>query len=73
MPINPEVWGALSTAAPKKHGVCLTPSDLDRIRTFLYEFCMRALFPFVERQIRTLYDSVSLYSLHGKILRCDEN
>lgn len=43
----------------KRHGVCLTVSDMDRIRVFVQDFCFQGLVPFVEKQIRILSDQVA--------------
>lgn len=42
----------------KPHGMCLTPSDLDRLRIFVHEFVVRALIPWVERQIKIFNEQV---------------
>ena len=49
------------TEKPKSdlHGMCLTMSDHDRLRIFMHEFCVRALIPWAERQMRILNDQVS--------------
>ncbi|KAJ8303460.1 hypothetical protein KUTeg_019856 [Tegillarca granosa] len=41
------------------HGMCLTTSDHDRIRIFIHEFCVRALIPWAEKQMRVLNEQVS--------------
>ncbi|XP_076064729.1 trafficking protein particle complex subunit 8 homolog l(3)76BDm [Oratosquilla oratoria] len=41
------------------HGGCLTSSDVDRIRIFVHEFCLRSLLPYVERQIKYLNEAVT--------------
>ncbi|GFR74415.1 trafficking protein particle complex subunit 8 [Elysia marginata] len=43
----------------KTHGQCLTPSDLDRLRIFMHEFVVRALVPWVERQMKMLSEQVT--------------
>ncbi|RUS81108.1 hypothetical protein EGW08_011148, partial [Elysia chlorotica] len=43
----------------KSHGQCLTPSDLDRLRIFMHEFVVRALVPWVERQMKMLSEQVT--------------
>ena len=45
----------------QQHGICLTSSDLDRIKIFVHEFCVRALLPYVERQIRYVKFIESIY------------
>lgn len=40
------------------HGMCLTTSDQDRLRIFIHEFCVRALIPWAEKQMRILNDQV---------------
>ena len=50
------------------HGSHLTASDLDRIQIFMDEFCLRALFPYIERQIRFLSDIVTNRSKSKSIL-----
>lgn len=42
----------------KRHGVCLTLSDMDRIKCFVQDFCIQGLIPFIEKQIRILSDQV---------------
>lgn len=42
----------------KSHGMCLTPSDLDRLRIFMHEFVVRALIPWAERQMKILNEQV---------------
>ena len=43
----------------KKIGGCLTESDLNRIKSFVSEFTIHALFPWVERTLRSLAETVS--------------
>lgn len=49
------------TEKPKSdlHGMCLTMSDHDRLRIFMHEFCVRALIPWAERQMRILNDQLT--------------
>ncbi|CAI9716399.1 particle complex subunit 8-like isoform X1 [Octopus vulgaris] len=49
------------TEKPKsdQHGMCLTISDHDRLRIFMHEFCVRALIPWAERQMRVLNDQLT--------------
>ncbi|CAG5114906.1 unnamed protein product [Candidula unifasciata] len=42
----------------KPHGMCLTPSDLDRLRIFMHEFVVRALIPWAERQMKHLNEQL---------------
>ena len=41
------------------HGMCLTTSDHDRLKIFMHEFCVRALLPWTEKQMRLFNDQVS--------------
>lgn len=41
------------------HGMCLTTSDQDRLRIFIHEFCVRALIPWAEKQMRILNDQLT--------------
>lgn len=41
------------------HGVCLTTEDVEQIKLLVYEFCTRALLPYVEKQIKLLTDFVA--------------
>lgn len=50
------------------HGGCLTSSDVDRIRIFVHEFCVRSLIPHVERQIRYLNEVVTNRSRSKSLL-----
>lgn len=43
---------------PITHGQCLSSSDRDRIRIFVHEFVVRALVPFIERQMRILNEQL---------------
>ncbi|XP_005105619.1 trafficking protein particle complex subunit 8 [Aplysia californica] len=43
----------------KSHGMCLTPSDLDRLRIFMHEFVVRALIPWAERQMKMLSEQLT--------------
>ncbi|KAK4309286.1 hypothetical protein Pmani_019075 [Petrolisthes manimaculis] len=53
---------------PQHHGGCLTSSDVDRIRIFVHEFCVRSLIPHTERQIRHLNDVVTNRSRSKSLL-----
>ncbi|XP_067001319.1 trafficking protein particle complex subunit 8 isoform X2 [Anabrus simplex] len=58
--INTNVWaGHTAQAGVAAHGACLTTSDLDRLRGLVQDFCVKALLPYVERQIQQLSDLVS--------------
>ncbi|KAK8399491.1 hypothetical protein O3P69_003521 [Scylla paramamosain] len=50
------------------HGGCLTSSDVDRIRIFIHEFCVRSLIPHVEKQIRYLNEVVTNRSRSKSLL-----
>lgn len=41
------------------HGSCLTADDLDRIQSLINEFCLKALLPHMESQMRILNEVVS--------------
>ena len=41
-----------------RHGMCLTLSDHERIRTFISEFLQRGLVPYVERTIKLLNEQI---------------
>ncbi|KAG8191463.1 hypothetical protein JTE90_020712 [Oedothorax gibbosus] len=43
----------------QRHGVCLTQSDMDRIKCFVQEFCIQGLIPFIEKRIRMLNEQVA--------------
>ena len=45
----------------KSHGMCLTPSDQDRLRIFMHEFVVRALIPWAERQMKMLNEQVNSF------------
>nr|CAD7195798.1 unnamed protein product [Timema douglasi] len=47
------------TQSSLQHGACLTSSDLEHLRTFVQEFCIKALLPYVENQIQQLNDLIS--------------
>ncbi|KAL7637184.1 UNVERIFIED_CONTAM: hypothetical protein RMT77_011896 [Armadillidium vulgare] len=47
---------------------CLNPSDVENIKTFVDEFCLQALIPYVERQIRYLNDVVTNRSRSKSLL-----
>ncbi|XP_071092381.1 trafficking protein particle complex subunit 8-like isoform X2 [Haliotis cracherodii] len=41
------------------HGVCLTTSDMDRLRIFMHEFVVRSLIPWAEKQMRMLNEQLT--------------
>ncbi|CAL1544174.1 unnamed protein product [Lymnaea stagnalis] len=43
----------------KSHGMCLSPSDHDRLRIFMHEFVVRALIPWAERQMKLLNEQLT--------------
>lgn len=43
-----------------RHGVHLSSTDIDRIKIFVQELCLRGLLPFVERQLKLLNDQVKM-------------
>nr|CAD7396556.1 unnamed protein product [Timema cristinae] len=62
--VNFNVWAGQSaqlnhTQSSLQHGACLTSSDLEHLRTFVQEFCIKALLPYVENQIQQLNDLIS--------------
>ncbi|KAK7864298.1 hypothetical protein R5R35_009554 [Gryllus longicercus] len=60
--INSNVWAGQGTCiggSQAAHGACLTAADLDRLRTLVQDFCIKALLPHVERQVQQLSDAVS--------------
>ncbi|XP_042232153.1 trafficking protein particle complex subunit 8-like isoform X3 [Homarus americanus] len=59
---------SLPAGTAQHHGGCLTSSDVDRIRIFVHEFCVRSLIPHVERQIRHLNDVVTNRSRSKSLL-----
>lgn len=40
------------------HGACLSTEDVEQIKLLVYEFCTKALLPYVEREISQLSDYV---------------
>lgn len=58
----------LPAGAAQHHGGCLTSSDVDRIRIFIHEFCVRSLIPHVEKQIRYLNEVVTNRSRSKSLL-----
>ncbi|XP_011314468.1 trafficking protein particle complex subunit 8 [Fopius arisanus] len=58
-PININVWADSPNRPPAHHGALLSTQDLDRIRTFISEFCLKSLLPYVEKQINLLNDVIS--------------
>ncbi|XP_045613313.1 trafficking protein particle complex subunit 8 [Procambarus clarkii] len=59
---------SLPAGSVQHHGGCLTSSDVDRIRIFVHEFCVRSLIPHVERQVRYLNDVVTNRSRSKSLL-----
>lgn len=59
---------SLPAGTVQHHGGCLTSSDVDRIRIFVHEFCVRSLIPHVERQIRYLNEVVTNRSRSKSLL-----
>ncbi|XP_046999759.1 trafficking protein particle complex subunit 8 isoform X1 [Schistocerca americana] len=61
--INDNVWAGHSAAGANniviQHGSCLSASDLERLRLFAQDFCLKSLLPFVEKQIQLLSDIIS--------------
>lgn len=47
----------------QRHGLCLTQSDMDRIKCFVQDFCIQGLIPFIEKRIRMLNEQVSVFLL----------
>lgn len=43
----------------KRHGLCLTQSDMDRIKCFVQDFCIQGLIPFIEKRVRMLSEQVA--------------
>lgn len=58
----------LPAGTAQHHGGCLTSSDVDRIRIFIHEFCVRSLIPHVEKQIRYLNEVVTNRSRSKSLL-----
>ncbi|XP_064097927.1 trafficking protein particle complex subunit 8-like isoform X2 [Macrobrachium nipponense] len=58
----------LPTGVTQHHGGCLTTQDVDAIRTFVNDFCIKALIPHVERQIRYLNEAVTNRSRSKSLL-----
>ncbi len=52
----------------KKKGQALTLMDHDRIKTFVYEFCVRGLLPHIEKMMRTLSEQVSLFDCRAILI-----
>lgn len=57
-----------SSTGTVHHGGCLTSSDVDRIRIFVHEFCVRSLLPHVEKQIRFFNEAVTNRSRSKSLL-----
>lgn len=58
-PINTNVWADSPNYIIAHHGAHLSTQDLERLRMLITEFCLRSLFPYVEKQIGLLNDVVS--------------
>ncbi|ESO86902.1 hypothetical protein LOTGIDRAFT_202689, partial [Lottia gigantea] len=43
----------------KGHGICLTSSDMDRLRIFMHEFVVKALIPWAERQMKIFSEQLA--------------
>ncbi|XP_041376116.1 trafficking protein particle complex subunit 8-like isoform X2 [Gigantopelta aegis] len=43
----------------RAHGICLTSSDMDRLKIFMHEFVVRALIPWAEHQMRIFNDQLT--------------
>ncbi|KAK0178253.1 hypothetical protein PV328_002222 [Microctonus aethiopoides] len=58
-PMNANVWADSPTRPIAQHGTRLSTHDLDGIRKLITEFCLKSLFPYVEKQIGILNDVIS--------------
>ncbi|XP_076164861.1 trafficking protein particle complex subunit 8 homolog l(3)76BDm isoform X3 [Ptiloglossa arizonensis] len=58
-PINVNVWADSPSYIATQHGARLSTQDLERLRTLITEFCLKSLFPYVEKQIGLLNDVIS--------------
>ena len=58
----------LTSGVTQHHGGCLTTQDVDAIRSFVNDFCVKALIPHVERQIRYLNEAVTNRSRSKSLL-----
>lgn len=54
--VNPNVW---ESVADMKRGIYLTVTDIDNLKHLVQDFSIRALIPYIERQIVSLNDTVS--------------
>lgn len=54
--VNPNVW---ESVADTKRGIYLTATDIDNLKHLVQDFSIRALIPYIERQIVLLNDTVS--------------
>lgn len=54
----------------KKRGQQLTLMDHDRIKTLMYEFCVRGLLPHIEKLMRSLSEQVRINWLPKPIFYC---
>ncbi|CAL1268042.1 unnamed protein product [Larinioides sclopetarius] len=48
-----------SNCKMKRHGLCLTQSDMDRIKCFVQDYCIQGLIPFIEKRVRLLNEQVA--------------
>ncbi len=60
--------GSETIGSGELHGACLTTDDVDRIQSFINEFCLKSLLPHIERQMKLLGEAVSLI-FNDQILR----
>jgi trafficking protein particle complex subunit 8 len=51
---EPNLTQTIANGAARRHGMCLAPSDHDRIKTFISEFLQRGLVSYAERVIKIL-------------------
>ncbi|OAD58182.1 Trafficking protein particle complex subunit 8 [Eufriesea mexicana] len=58
-PINVNVWADSPSYVATQHGARLSTQDLERLRALITEFCLKSLFPYVEKQIGLLNDVIS--------------
>ena len=62
--VNSNQVGSDKSRSSKGHGMCLTTSDHDRLKIFIHEFCIRALIPWAEQQMRWFNEQVGLYFIN---------
>ncbi|XP_050396209.1 trafficking protein particle complex subunit 8 isoform X1 [Patella vulgata] len=51
--------GTSDKTKSRVHGICLTTSDMDRLRIFMHEFVVKALVPWAERQMRIFSEQLT--------------